>query len=267
MADGVLSGGWHRWLRRRVLAPWGAGLIASYLLLCSVCSAQEGDASADAAIEVREVETATPAASKPGGPVDPMVWAEQQQPKYEHHPPEPTPPDDPALVGLDPDEAALRAWSFQRLGVVAPEIRLRRVVLDFDVEDEVLVEIPFNLSDRTVQWLLLLDKRGDRYVVARQWTVEGRDARATVVAHGHGQRACLVVESQDGGWHEVELLQLQGRLVTLGAFGAGQGATLGVERAGAERTLTLGLPDGRRRRWRLRSLERGFEVEHLGETR
>jgi len=242
-----------------------AGVLAWSLLVTSAGAAfgqPTPDTGPDAAeADVMPLDEVVPVASDTAGELDPLVWADAHKERYVDHPPETTPPASSDLPALEPDVVAIKAWLFKTLGVVAPEVRLRPVVLDFDPEDEVLVEVPFALDGRTVEWLLLLDKRGAGYVLAKRWTVDGRDARAKVVAHGHGQRACLIVESQDADWHEVELLQLDGALRTLGAFGAGGAAHLTVDRQRATYVIALALADGVHRAWSLSMTKTGFELK------
>ncbi len=140
--------------------------------------------------------------------------------------PDPTPEDDPSLPAVEPDERSVGAYIFNQYKVIPPKVQLEAVVLDFDREDEVLARVVFDPgSARPYQWLLLLDKRGERHRVLAEWASLGVDADVRVFSHGRGERALLVIESHGGGASRFEMwtLEASGRLEARGKVVGAEG--------------------------------------------
>ena len=159
---------------------------------------------------------------------------------------------------LSADEAGVRRWLLQNRSALVTTVNLRKVSLDTDPQDEFLAVVPFSPTQGVhYNWLLLIDGQGDHFVVARDWTRRGVDAKASVVAHGRGGRPVLIVEITHEGRTAVEVWRMQaaGNVSSLGSFGTAVGEKARFE---APRTIIVTREGGAEQRTELVTAQEDF---------
>lgn len=159
---------------------------------------------------------------------------------------------------LKADEAGVRRWIFQNKSALVTEVKLRKVSLDTDPQDEFIAVVPFSpRAGEAYDWIVLLDGQKDHFVVAKDWTRRGVDAKAHVVAHGQGGRPMLVVEVTHKGRTAVELWRMQaaGNLVSVATYGIEVGESASFK---APNVIEV-KREGSVERVRLVATEKGFD--------
>ncbi len=179
--------------------------------------------------------------------------------------PAPTPPADPSLVVVQPRVEEVRRYLLKNVGHLAQDIELRPVVLDFDREDEYIARATLRIGQEVrAKWVLLLDKRGDHYVLLRAWTPPNSVVEDRIIANGRGGRALLVLQTRqvsatsDSSAVSLWSLDAQGNLQSHKAPGQ-QDRDVLVPGARPHQFL-LRTSGGKSNAFRLRASQEGFEL-------
>ena len=195
---------------------------------------------------------------------DPRESAPTKMPVPE---PESTPPADPTLPQVDPSEQGIAEYIFKRHKVLPPRATLKRVVLDFDREDEIIATVRFEPAQgRSTQWVFLLDKRGAGHAVVREWATKDLDTQIHVMGHGQGDRALIIVESQGADTSLVELLRLApgGVLTEVARLGGTRARHGDLSLDLKHRPPLVALKKGSGvRRFEIRTRRKGFELREV----
>ena len=205
-----------------------------------------------------------PAAPKPTGAQDVRSLQEATAPKTLAGLPEtrvtPTMMAGALREKIRPDEAGVRTWLLQNRSALVTDVKMRKVSLDDDPQDEYLAVIPFSpKAGEAYEWILLIDGQKDHSVVAKDWTRRKVDTKAHVVAHGKGGGPVVVatVTYQDRSSVEIWRMQKAGNVSSLGSYGTEPGERARFE---APKTIVVKRDGGGEDRIELVTTDKGFDL-------
>lgn len=186
--------------------------LVGFLLVCGACS----EPSRDRAKLSKKPETS----GIPQGQTDkileaapvlkPRRFSLQVAGKEKAFALEDSPSSTEGLISVTPDVRGALKYFYETYDLINMDAKLQGAALDLDRDTEWLVTNRFTHQEtgKSYRSLLVMDRRGEHYVVAKAWYKKGMDVSYQVLGHGNGDRAALLVSLKDGKNERVEIWQL-----------------------------------------------------------